>query len=143
VLVIGEIRDEETAQIAVRAALTGHLMIATLHAGSCQGVLERLLMLCSDRYSVISAMELILNQRLIRRLCQDCGGSGCAICLQTGYRGRVPIMERIRLDEAMRRQIREQGPAAMQPRESLEMAARRLVQSHTTNQAEYERIFAQ
>lgn len=58
VLVLGEIRDEETANIAVRAALTGHLMISTLHAGSCQGVLERLLVLCPESYAVISSVEL-------------------------------------------------------------------------------------
>ena len=63
VLVIGEIRDEETATLAVRAALTGHLMISTLHAGSCRSVLERLLVLCPDRHAVLPAAELILNQR--------------------------------------------------------------------------------
>ena len=76
VLVIGEIRDEETANIAVRAALTGHLVIATLHAGSCKGVFERLQVLCADHSAVASAIELVLNQRLIRRVCQSCRGSG-------------------------------------------------------------------
>src|SRR5262245_7247432 len=68
VLVIGEIRDEETAILTVRAALTGHLVISTLHAGSCKGVFERLLVLCRDPYAVWSAVALVLNQRLIRRL---------------------------------------------------------------------------
>src|SRR4029077_4257144 len=90
VLVIGEIRDEETAQIAVRAALTGHLVISTLHAGSCRGVFERLALLCPDAYAVSSAVGLVMNQRLIRRLCQACRGMGCAACLKTGYRGRAP-----------------------------------------------------
>ena len=72
--VIGEIRDEETANIAVRAALTGHLVISTLHAGSCQGVLERLLVLCADRSAIAAAVELVLNQRLMRRLCRQCRG---------------------------------------------------------------------
>jgi type II secretory ATPase GspE/PulE/Tfp pilus assembly ATPase PilB-like protein len=71
-LVIGEIRDEETANIAVRAALTGHLVISTLHAGSCRGVLERLLVLCADRSAIASAAELILNQRLMRKVCRGC-----------------------------------------------------------------------
>ena len=66
VLVIGEVRDDETAEIVVRAALTGHLVISTLHAGSCSGVIERLQMMCSDSYAVASSMELILNQRLMR-----------------------------------------------------------------------------
>src|SRR5204863_5687764 len=74
VLVIGEIRDDETASLAVRAALTGHLVISTLHAGSCKGVLERLLVMCQDKYAVISALSLIVNQRLLRKLCEACGG---------------------------------------------------------------------
>ncbi len=77
VLVIGEIRDEETANIAVRAALTGHLVISTLHAGSCRGVFERLLVMCPDRFAVASVVGLVLNQRLIRRLCPNCHGDGC------------------------------------------------------------------
>ena len=67
VLVIGEIRDEETANIAVRAALTGHLVISTLHAGSCKGVFERLLVLCGDHSAVAASVDLVLNQRLLRR----------------------------------------------------------------------------
>src|SRR5216110_1819467 len=69
VLVIGEIRDDQTANLAFRAGLTGHLVISTLHAGSCKGVFERLLVMCADHYAVWSAAELVLNQRLIRRLC--------------------------------------------------------------------------
>ena len=71
----GEIRDEATANLAVRAGLTGHLVISTLHAGSCRGVFERLLVLCADHSAVASAVELVLNQRLVRRLCSECSGS--------------------------------------------------------------------
>src|SRR5690606_21925918 len=106
VLVIGEIRDDETANLAVRAALTGHLVISTLHAGSCKGVFERLFVMCSDRHATISAVELILNQRLIRRVCKTCESTGCPVCLQTGYRGRIPIVEMVRLDEKLREEIR-------------------------------------
>lgn len=141
VLVIGEIRDEETAAIAVRAALTGHLIISTLHAGSCRGVVERLLLLCADRFAVVSALELILNQRLIRRLCPKCEGAGCSHCLQTGYRGRVPVVEWFRLDEPARRLIREKGPEAVRPALSLVDAARDLLQQGVTNQTECERFF--
>src|SRR6266700_2949978 len=107
VLVIGEIRDEETANIAVRAALTGHLVISTLHAGSCKGVFERLMVLCTDHSAVASSIALVLNQRLVRRLCRECIGKGCAVCLQTGYRGRVPLVEWLRVDDAHRRRIIE------------------------------------
>lgn len=141
VLVLGEIRDEETANIAVRAALTGHLMISTLHAGSCQGVLERLLVLCPESYAVISSVELILNQRLIRRLCLECGGSGCDTCLQTGYQGRVPVVEWFRMDGSSRQKIRERGPNTVQPEPTLENAAQQLVDQHITNPAEIQRIF--
>jgi general secretion pathway protein E len=93
VLVIGEIRDEDTARIAVRAGLTGHLVIATLHAGSCRGVVDRLLTLCPDRSAVAAAVGMIFNQRLMRRTCALCGGTGCADCSGTGAKGRVPVSE--------------------------------------------------
>jgi len=99
VLIIGEIRDEATAQLAVRAGLTGHLVISTLHAGSCKGVFERLLAMCADHSAVASAVELVLNQRLIRKVCAACDGAGCETCLHTGYQGRVPLVEWLRVDE--------------------------------------------
>src|SRR5207249_3272905 len=99
VLVIGEIRDDQTANLAIRAGLTGHLVISTLHAGSCKGVFERLLVMCRDHYAVWSAVELVLNQRLVRRLCGSCVGRGCADCFDTGYRGRTPVVEWLRVDE--------------------------------------------
>src|SRR4029079_6186883 len=104
-LVIGEIRDEETATIAVRAALTGHLVISTLHAGSCQGVFERLLVLCPDHSAVASSVELVLNQRLVRRLCPDCSGQACSSGLPTGFRGRLPIVECLRVTDALRHRL--------------------------------------
>ena len=104
-LVIGEIRDEETANIAVRAALTGHLVISTLHAGSCKGVFERLLVLCADHSAVASSIALVVNQRLVRRLCNNCSGTGCERCLQTGYHGRLPAVECLRVTDGMRRNI--------------------------------------
>ena len=105
VLVIGEIRDEETAGIVVRASLTGHLVISTLHAGSCSGVLERLTILCQDISAVASSLQLTLNQRLVRRFCADCQGKGCGLCLHTGFRGRLPIVEFLPITPAIRRQV--------------------------------------
>jgi type II secretory ATPase GspE/PulE/Tfp pilus assembly ATPase PilB-like protein len=141
VLVIGEIRDEETANLAVRAALTGHQVISTLHAGSCQGVFERLLAICADKYAVTSAVDLILNQRLLRRVCEKCQGAGCAACLQTGYHGRVPAVEWMRMDENLRSQLRSQGPATLKPASRLETCARDLWQQGVTTEAEFCRIF--
>jgi type II secretory ATPase GspE/PulE/Tfp pilus assembly ATPase PilB-like protein len=142
VLVVGEIRDEETAAIAVRAALTGHLMISTLHAGSCAGVWERLMVMCHDHSAALSALELILNQRLVRRLCGACAGSGCRDCLNTGYKGRAPVVEWFRVDDPARRQIRERGSAAIQPSVTLEAAARQLAEAGVTDLRELERILS-
>jgi type II secretory ATPase GspE/PulE/Tfp pilus assembly ATPase PilB-like protein len=140
-LIIGEIRDEATAQLAVRAGLTGHLVISTLHAGSCRGVFERLLAMCADFSAVASAVELVLNQRLIRRLCPSCGGEGCGCCLQTGYSGRVPVVEWLRVDDKMREQIRGRELASLAPVQTLELAARSLVNAGVTNMVEFKRVF--
>ena len=140
-LVIGEIRDEETANVAVRAALTGHLVISTLHAGSCKGVFERLLVLCEDRSAIASSVELVLNQRLIRALCRQCEGVGCAACLQTGYKGRVPLVEWIRVDDSLRVQIRSRELNSVAPQRTLEESARELLRRGLSNEAEHRRVF--
>lgn len=141
VLVLGEIRDDETATLAVRAALTGHLVISTLHAGSCRGVFERLLVMCPDRYAVVSSVELVLNQRLMRRRCEACQGQGCERCLRTGYRGRVPLVEWVRLDAALRQQLRAAGPEAIQPAHTLEVSAREVLARGLSDPNEYQRMF--
>jgi type II secretory ATPase GspE/PulE/Tfp pilus assembly ATPase PilB-like protein len=141
VIILGEIRDEATAQLAVRAGLTGHLVISTLHAGSCKGVFERLLAMCPDHSAVASAIELVLNQRLIRRVCPACEGSGCETCLHTGYHGRVLLVEWLRVDEKMRDQIRRRELSAFAPAQTLEASARSLVNQGVTNETEFRRIF--
>lgn len=140
VLVIGEIRDEETANIAVRAALTGHLVIATLHAGSCKGVLERLLVMCPDHSAVASAVELILNQRLVRRLCTECAGKGCAACLNTGYRGRLPLVEALGVTDAWRRRIAARQLDELRAQPSLAASAAELERGGFTNPVELQRV---
>jgi type II secretory ATPase GspE/PulE/Tfp pilus assembly ATPase PilB-like protein len=141
VLIIGEIRDEATAQLAVRAGLTGHLVISTLHAGSCKGVFERLLAMCADHSAVASAVELVLNQRLIRKVCAACDGDGCETCLHTGYQGRVPLVEWLRVDEKLREQIRRRELTTLAPMQTLEAAARLLVNQGVTSEAEFKRVF--
>jgi general secretion pathway protein E len=141
VLVLGEIRDDETAALAVRSALTGHQVIATLHAGSCRGVFDRLLVMCPDHYAVIAAVAMVLNQRLLRRVCQACAGQGCPQCLQTGYRGRVPAVEWLRVNEALRGDIRTRGALAITPARSLEESARDLCGRQLSNDPELRRIF--
>ncbi|MFW6163101.1 MAG: GspE/PulE family protein, partial [Planctomycetota bacterium] len=140
VLVIGEIRDEETANLAVRAAFTGHLVIATLHAGSCRGVFERLFDMCADRYAAIAAVAMVLSQRLVRKLCTECGGRGhaaCEACLGTGYQGRTPACEWLRVDDALRRELRDNGAGVVAPEPSLEADGRRLVAAGLTDEREY------
>ena len=141
VLILGEIRDEATAQLAVRAGLTGHLVISTLHAGSCRGVFERLLVMCADHSAVASAVELVLNQRLIRKVCGTCEGAGCETCLRTGYAGRAPLVEWLRVDEAMRAQIRRRELTGLVPAQTLEVSARSLVNQGETNEVEFKRVF--
>jgi type II secretory ATPase GspE/PulE/Tfp pilus assembly ATPase PilB-like protein len=140
VLVIGEIRDEETANIALRAALTGHLVISTLHAGSCAGVFERLFVLCRDHSAVAAAIALVLNQRLLRRICAECSGKGCASCTGTGYRGRLPLVEWLRITDALRHRLGAGELDGLAAQFSLNAAARSLVQEGLTSQAEVDRV---
>jgi type II secretory ATPase GspE/PulE/Tfp pilus assembly ATPase PilB-like protein len=116
-------------------------VISTLHAGSCKGVFERLLAMCADHSAVASAVELVLNQRLIRKVCSACDGSGCESCLRTGYCGRVPLVEWLRVDETMREQIRRRELSAIAPAQTLEASARLLVNQGVTNETEFKRVF--
>lgn len=141
VLVLGEIRDDETARLAVRAALTGHLIISTLHAGSCRGVLERLHVMCPDTSAVAAALSLVLNQRLLRRLCPACAGAGCPDCLHTGHRGRLPVAEWVGVDNALRARLRAGELEVVAPNPTLEEAARELLQRGLSDVREYERVF--
>src|SRR5947209_9934214 len=110
---IGEVRDRETAATAIEAALTGHLVFSTLHAGTACGVVGRLLEMGIEPYVLTSGVKGILNQRLLRRLCEACrrqvGPSweavGCERCLGTGYRGRFLVAELLTPGAAFRRAI--------------------------------------
>ena len=86
-------------------------------------------------------MALVLNQRLIRKVCSACDGGGCETCLHTGYNGRVPLVEWLRVDETMRNQIRRHELSLIAPKQALEAAARSLVNQGVTNEAEFKRIF--
>lgn len=140
VLVIGEIRDEETANLVVRAALTGHLVISTLHAGSCEGVFERLGVLCKDVSAVSSSLELVINQRLIRKLCDECSGASCATCLTTGFRGRLPIVEFVAVTPPLRAAFAAGNLEKLRPAVPLEERVRALVTTRRTSADEAERV---
>jgi type II secretory ATPase GspE/PulE/Tfp pilus assembly ATPase PilB-like protein len=140
VLVIGEIRDDETAVIAVRAALTGHLVISTLHAGSCSGVFERLAAFCPDASAIAGSAQLILNQRLVRKLCVQCRGAGCGTCLQTGYHGRVPLAESLRVTPELRRCVTNRDWEQLEAKPTLLDAAAKLIAEGITDRREIERV---
>jgi general secretion pathway protein E len=105
VLLVSEIRDPETAQAALQASLTGHLVFSSLHATDVAASLRRLVQLGVPSYVIRSGVRAIVTQRLLRRLCERCrgesessGDSGCEHCLGTGYHGRIPVAQCIRLD---------------------------------------------
>ena len=112
VIMIGEVRDPETASIAIEAALTGHLVFTTLHAGSACGVVGRLLDMGIEPYLLTSGLRGILNQRLVRRRCSVCrppdAGAPpgpCERCGGTGYHGRLLLAELLALTPSLRQAI--------------------------------------
>jgi type II secretory ATPase GspE/PulE/Tfp pilus assembly ATPase PilB-like protein len=115
VLMIGEIRDSETARIVIEAGLTGHFLMSTMHSGSPAGALLRLLEMGIEPYQVTSSVSAVLNQRLVRKLCDTCKQKddktgtfkaiGCDDCFNTGYKGRVLIAEIVQLDSQLRKAI--------------------------------------
>lgn len=98
IILVGEIRDAETAKIAVQAALTGHLVLATLHTNSALAAVPRLVDMGVEPYLLGAVLRGVLAQRLVRRLCTHCGGGGCEPCGHSGYAGRVAIGELLLLD---------------------------------------------
>jgi type IV pilus assembly protein PilB len=136
---VGEIRDEETAQIAVQSALTGHLVFTTVHANNVVDVIGRFLNMNVDLYNFVSALNCVLAQRLVRRICLHCKrpavvsdallddsglepdryrdftffeGAGCIECNGTGYRGRLAIAELLNLSDNIRELILDRRSAA-------------------------------
>jgi general secretion pathway protein E len=111
VLMVGEIRDPETAAIATQAALTGHLVLSTLHTNDAASALTRLLDLGVAPFLVASTVEAVVAQRLVRRCCTACGGAGCDRCDGTGFRGRVGIYEVLPMTDALREGVGRGAPA--------------------------------
>jgi type IV pilus assembly protein PilB len=138
-ILVGEIRDQETAQIAINSALTGHLVFTTVHANNVFDVLGRFLNMGVEPYNFISALNCILAQRLVRTICEHCvhsvkhdeetllasgmnvaewkdfdfrEGAGCIECGGTGYRGRTAIHELLDLTDPIREIILEKKPSS-------------------------------
>ena len=124
VVMIGEIRDLETAQIAVQASLTGHLVFATLHTNDAVSAVNRLVDMGVEPFLLASSLIGVVAQRLVRRLCLECrkpfvrdgttyyAPQGCAACNRTGYRGRTGIYELLTLDDELRRLIHDRASEA-------------------------------
>jgi general secretion pathway protein E/type IV pilus assembly protein PilB len=136
VILVGEIRDYETAEVAVNAALTGHLVFSTLHTNDAASATTRLLDMGVEPFLVSSSVEGILAQRLIRRICPDCKqaydpdrnklpadlilepkarlyrGAGCRDCRNTGFRGRLGIFELLLLNDELRNLILKRSSAS-------------------------------
>ena len=102
VIMVGEVRDTETAETAIRTALTGHLVFSTLHTNDAAGCVTRLLDMGIEPYLVASSLECAIAQRLVRLVCAGCHGKGCTECRQTGYKGRTAIFEFLLLDDDIR-----------------------------------------
>ncbi|MBI4550602.1 MAG: Flp pilus assembly complex ATPase component TadA [Candidatus Omnitrophica bacterium] len=136
VILVGEIRDTETADIAVKAALTGHLVLSTLHTNSASGAFTRLVDMGIEPFLIASSVVLVTAQRLCRKICVKCKepyqvpnetlerlkidsavikkisafhGKGCKFCNETGYRGRMGVMEALWVDEVIRSLILERS----------------------------------
>src|SRR6202041_3234385 len=138
-IMVGEIRDQETAQIAINSALTGHLVFTTVHANNCTDVIGRFINMGVEPYNFVSALNCILAQRLVRQVCEFCvkdvhyseedllasgldpaewrnfkfrEGPGCIECGGTGYRGRSAIHELLELDDEIREMLLAKKPGS-------------------------------
>ena len=112
VFMIGEIRDFETAQIAIQASLTGHLVLATLHTNDAASAVTRLTDMGIEPFLLSSSLLGVLAQRLVRKLCTACQGAGCDKCGQTGYQGRTGVFELLIADDAIRAQVHNRASEA-------------------------------
>ncbi len=141
-ILVGEIRDKETAEISVQSALTGHLVLSSLHATDAIGAIYRFIEMGIESFMVTSAVIGVLAQRLVRRICLQCAvgyeppadelgfyraaggvatefrrGTGCASCAHTGYLGRIGVYEVLRMSEAIKRLlVRDAPPEALRER---------------------------
>ena len=153
VILIGEIRDTETAHLAIQASLTGHLVLATLHTNDAPSAISRLQDIGVEPYLISSALLAVLGQRLLRRTCRVCGGTGtgargpCETCTGTGYTGRVAIYEVMTMSDELRRMtMRSADALELQKRaiadgmEPMIVDGKRKVERGMTTDAELHRV---
>lgn len=117
IIMIGEIRDKETARIAVQAALTGHLVVATLHTNDALSAVHRMLDLAVPRFLLQATMKAVLAQRLVRLLCSECLAQAtkntCLNCRRTGYKGRRAVFELVAITDTIRDALAQENQAQM------------------------------
>ncbi|MEA4863613.1 MAG: ATPase, T2SS/T4P/T4SS family, partial [Victivallaceae bacterium] len=117
IILVGEIRDRETADIAINAALTGHLVLSTLHTNDAVGAIGRLLDMGAESFLLSAVLYGVLSQRLVRLRCPECGGTGrlgdlaCGACGGWGYRGRTGIFELLEVNSEIRSAINRRAEA--------------------------------
>jgi type II secretory ATPase GspE/PulE/Tfp pilus assembly ATPase PilB-like protein len=109
VIMVGEIRDSETARIAIQSSLTGHLVFSTLHTNDAPSAITRLIDLDVEPYLVSASLSAVLAQRLVRLIHQACQGRGCEECFGSGFRGRTGLFELFTVDEPARQLIAERA----------------------------------
>jgi type IV pilus assembly protein PilB len=153
ILMVGEIRDLETAEIAIQASLTGHLVFSTLHTNDASGAITRLIDMNVEPFLIASTLEAILGQRLVRTICQNCKtaykpeknifeqlglkeesvgdrsfyyGAGCSYCSHTGYRGRRGIFEYLRVRDPIRDLVNQRKPTLVIRDKAIELGMRTL-----------------
>jgi type II secretory ATPase GspE/PulE/Tfp pilus assembly ATPase PilB-like protein len=111
VVMVGEIRDRETAEIAMAAAVTGHLVLSTLHTNDAPGAVSRLLDMGVPPFLVAGGLTGVVGQRLVRRLCRRCRGGGCRACYE-GFRGRTGVFQVLVVSDPIRDRITRGLPTA-------------------------------
>ncbi len=157
IIMVGEIRDFETAQIALRAAMTGHLVLSSVHTNAAPATITRLIDLGVEPYLVASSLTLVIAQRLVRRLCPRCkkpdeaanykAGNGCGNCNHSGYRGRIGIFELLEISDELRLAIQRREPSnelerlgRVQGASTLSESGNRLVVTGETSIEELRRV---
>jgi type IV pilus assembly protein PilB len=152
-IMVGEIRDIETAQIAVQASLTGHVVLSTLHTNDAPGAVTRLIDMGLEPFLISASLEAVLAQRLVRRICKNCitayeptqdvidmldvdpleiadknfyYGEGCEECSKTGYKGRIGLFEMVMVSDAIRDLINNRAPTLQIRQKALEQGMRGL-----------------
>ncbi|WP_301099573.1 GspE/PulE family protein [Otariodibacter sp.] len=134
IIMLGEIRDPESAKIALSAAQTGHLVLSTLHTNDAPSAIDRLIQLGIDEYEIRNSLLLVIAQRLVRKLCNKCLGKSCNHCYQ-GYKGRVGVYQ------CLSRSAKEfDKQTACLDYSSLYLSAKQKIESNQTNLAEIKRV---